>query len=476
MKNQKLFLPLVFLMLVFLTGCSRGDGKNSDEVDALEDIIATQREKGATVSEDIDNKAQYTWSKDGHLIEIKWGYDMTDNPANPINYKLTGDLSLSSFPQLSRIECRGNKLTNLDMSGCKKIRYLSCEMNRIKSLDLSNMKELENLICYQNPLTQLDVTPCSKLTFLSISTTKLKNIDLSKCNKLTRLDCSFTELENLDLKNNPELSRLECAEAKLSSLDLSQNEKLKDLLCSNNKLKSLKVSSKASIEEFSYNGNPLPLSDVYAIIVPSSNEKKKMSAEKASERMNEFMSYTKEVKKYSENYDKLTLKNGVKISPEYTLSQEGESKFTIDFIHPEDLFNAKYSDVDGDANINSEYMESFSDMMSQLEDVHTIVSYQFFNSKGDYFVQQAKHIEEASGYTDKHYTARAFMDGRENKKEYSQYKGNLNKLNKVFSDHGTIKLTLKYKKGTYTYKLNKYQVKIMRLMLDFCKEGQSYIR
>ena len=140
MKNQKLILSIVFLMLLLLTGCSRGDGKNSDEVDALEKIIAAQREKGATVSEDINNTDQYTWSKDGHLTEIKWGYDMTDNPANPINYKLNGDLSLSSFPQLSRIECRGNKLTNLDMSGCKKIRYLSCEMNRIRSLDLRNMK------------------------------------------------------------------------------------------------------------------------------------------------------------------------------------------------------------------------------------------------------------------------------------------------------------------------------------------------
>ena len=154
MKNQKLILSIVFLMLLLLTGCSRGDGKNSDEVDALEKIIAAQREKGVNVSEDIDNKDQYTWSRDGHLTELKWGIDRSTGQY----FNLAGELSLSPFPQLKSVDCPGNKLTKLELSGCKKIKSLIVHQTKIESLDLHDMKELETLSCSVTPLKSIDIS------------------------------------------------------------------------------------------------------------------------------------------------------------------------------------------------------------------------------------------------------------------------------------------------------------------------------
>ena len=503
MKNQKLFLSLVFLMLVFLTGCSRGDGKNSDEVDALKDIISTQREKGANVSEDIDNKDQYTWSKDGHLIELKWGIDRSTGHY----FNLGGELSLSPFPQLKSVDCPGNKLTKLEMSGCKKIKNLRVHQTEIESLDLHDMKELETLSCSVTPIKSIDLSKCSRLKSLSCESTDIKKLDLknnpelisincqscgldyldvSHNKKLEELDCDSNKLVSLDLKNNKYLKSLNCEHNKLTSLDLSnnlnlfalfcndnelvslevsQNEKLQFFVCSNNKLKYLKLSPKVNAEDFLYTDNPLPLSDIYALFVPSSKEKKDMDSEKAAEKMKDYMNYTEEKWKFPKKSSS-SLKNGVRVTPYFTFSKDRKCLLEIEIFH----------DIDGDAIMDSEYLGDFTETMQELEDMHTIVSYQFSNSKGDVFTNKEKNISSISGAEKYTYNSYAFMDGRDNSKTYSRYKGNLKKLNKVFSDQGTIKLTLKYKKGSYTYKLNKYQIQEMRLKLDFCKEGQSYIR
>ena len=513
MKNQKLILSLVFLMLLFLTGCSRGDGKNSDEMDALEKIIAAQREKGATVSEDINNTDQYTWSKDGHLTELKW--DVEGSTRKKIN--LAGELSLSSFPQLKSVDCSNNKLKKLEMSGCKMIKKLNVELTEIESLDLHDMKELETLSCSYAPLKSIDLSNCSRLKSLDCGNTdiikldlknnpelisincescgldyldvshnkkleeldcdhnKIASLDLTNNRKLKSLDCEHNKLTSLDFCNNPNLFALFCNDNELVSLEVSQNEKLQYFICSNNKLNHLKLSPKVNAEDFLYTDNPLPLSDIYALIVPSSKEKKDMDSEKAAEKMKDYMNYTEEKWKFPKKSSS-SLKNGVRVTPYFTFSKDRKCLLEIEIFHPESEFGKKYNDIDGDAIMDSEYLGDFAETMQELEDMHTIVSYQFSNSKGDVFTNKEKNISSISGAEKYTYNSYAFMDGRDNSKTYSRYKGNLKKLNKVFSDQGTIKLTLKYKKGSYTYKLNKYQIQEMRLKLDFCKEGQSYIR
>lgn len=47
--------------------------KDSNDVKAIQSIITIQRNKGAKVSTNLDNKRQYKWSKKtGRLREINW--------------------------------------------------------------------------------------------------------------------------------------------------------------------------------------------------------------------------------------------------------------------------------------------------------------------------------------------------------------------------------------------------------------------
>ncbi len=47
---------------------------NEEDVAALKKLITEQRERGATVSDHINNSNEYTW-KNGRLVEIIWGSD-----------------------------------------------------------------------------------------------------------------------------------------------------------------------------------------------------------------------------------------------------------------------------------------------------------------------------------------------------------------------------------------------------------------
>ena len=92
------------------------DVKNASDVAAINKIIADQRAKGATVSENLDDTDQYTW-KDGRLVEIKWISKLDTT----IDYKLTGDISFNDLTALETIDCSVSYgLTSIEVTDCRK--------------------------------------------------------------------------------------------------------------------------------------------------------------------------------------------------------------------------------------------------------------------------------------------------------------------------------------------------------------------
>jgi immunoreactive 47 kDa antigen PG97 len=65
---------------------------------------------------------------------------------------------------LKELNCHGNQLSNINVSGCTQLKELKCYNNQLASLNISGCTQLKELYCYNNILTALDVSGCTQLT------------------------------------------------------------------------------------------------------------------------------------------------------------------------------------------------------------------------------------------------------------------------------------------------------------------------
>lgn len=136
---------------------------------------------------------------------------------------------------ITELDCRGNYLTNLDVSKNTELTSLDCSDNQLSHLDVSNNAALKVLWCNGNHLTDLDLGKNTLLTELYCYNNSLMKLDLSKNIALVRLNCSQNQLTNLDLQMNIKLNRMDCYENRLTMLDFSKNTELNYAVCSDNR-------------------------------------------------------------------------------------------------------------------------------------------------------------------------------------------------------------------------------------------------
>ena len=113
---------------------------------------------------------------------------------------LTG---IGNFRNLTRLICRSNLLSELDVSGLPKLTYLDCSSNRINTLDVSGNAVLETLFCRDNGMTFLDVSECYCLGTLECGENSLTELDISNCPQLDTLSCQSNSLSTLDVTTTP---------------------------------------------------------------------------------------------------------------------------------------------------------------------------------------------------------------------------------------------------------------------------------
>ena len=172
----------------------------SADAQALKKIIEEQKKAGATVSEDLQDKDQYSWD-DGTLIGITW---------NKVG--LTGKLDLGSFASLKSVSFNNNAITELDVTKCTKLQKLLCNGNQLTKLDVTKSPELINLQCNKNQLSALDVTQCATLETLWCNRNQITSLDMSKSTELVNLYCDRNSLTELDLTNCTKLETVEADE------------------------------------------------------------------------------------------------------------------------------------------------------------------------------------------------------------------------------------------------------------------------
>ena len=193
--------------------------------------------------------------------------DLSKNTAlevlNCNNNPLTS-LVLGGNTALTKLSCTNNQLTSLDLSKNTALQVLDCGGNQLASLDVSANTALKELYCGDNPLTALDVSANTALTDLNCINTQRASLDVSKNTALTSLLCGDNQLTSLDVSTNTALTSLLCAKNQLASLDVSKNTALEELSCWGNQLTSLDVSANTALKDLDCGQNQLTSLDLSA--------------------------------------------------------------------------------------------------------------------------------------------------------------------------------------------------------------------
>ena len=204
-------------------------------------------------------------------LDCRWNQltslDVSQNTAlevlNCHNNQLTS-LVLGGNTALTKLLCQNNQLTSLDVSKNTALEELDCGDNQLTSLDVSANTALKQLYCMNNPLTALDVSANTALTDLNCINTQRASLDVSKNTSLTSLLCGDNLLTSLDVSANTALTSLLCAKNQLASLDVSKNTALEDLDCRWNQLTSLDVSKNTALKDLDCRWNQLTSLDLSA--------------------------------------------------------------------------------------------------------------------------------------------------------------------------------------------------------------------
>ena len=271
--NRKLLTALLALCaaLCLLPALALAEGAAGVDIDPTNFPDAAFRAYVAT-NFDTDN--------DNHLSPT----ELTNVTEMVIRNESIGDLTgIEHFTALTKLDCRWNQLTSLDVSQNTALQVLNCNdnpltslvlggntamtkllcaNNQLTALDVSKNTALEELDCGDNQLTSLDVSANTALKQLYCMNNPLTALDVSKNTALTDLNCINTQLASLDVSANTALTSLLCGDNQLTSLDVSKNTALTSLRCAKNQLASLDVSKNTALEDLDFRWNQLTSLDV----------------------------------------------------------------------------------------------------------------------------------------------------------------------------------------------------------------------
>ncbi|WP_339219318.1 leucine-rich repeat domain-containing protein [Paenibacillus sp. FSL H8-0332] len=185
-------------------------------------------------------------------------------------------LDLSQNAELVTVNCRSNRLIELNTQPNRLLKELDCSRNHIRTLDLSQNLALEKLECHENMLSKLELSSNPWLKVLNGSYNSLHelrlqdntalerldcgsnyliDLDIASCRELTEVRCNHNHLTGLDTSGNPSLTSLRCFNNHITSLDLSHNSQLTELYCSQNKLTVVDTSLHSQLVQLDYSNN-----------------------------------------------------------------------------------------------------------------------------------------------------------------------------------------------------------------------------
>ena len=133
-------------------------------------------------------------------------YVTTSNISNDTSLTLymmnISDLTgIEDFISLTKLNCRYNQLTSIDVSNSTALTYLGLDENQLTSLNVSNNPALTYLNCSDNQLLSLDVSNNTALVEFNCGDNQITSLDVSNSTALVELACYGNQLSNLDVRN-----------------------------------------------------------------------------------------------------------------------------------------------------------------------------------------------------------------------------------------------------------------------------------
>ena len=211
--------------------------------------------------------------------EIQQSEALTVYRLRVFNSSILSLTGISSFTNLTHLECNGNILFTLDVSALTNLTNLTCSQNFLTSLNLSGMPNLTQVFCdhnqltninlngspnilqfycSNNPLGNLDVTALPNLALLFCENANLTSLNVSGLTNLQGLFCNFNNLTSLNVSGLTSLQQLQCSRNQLSSLNVSTLTSLTSLNCYYNQLTSLDLSNNSNLVQLSCGENNIP--------------------------------------------------------------------------------------------------------------------------------------------------------------------------------------------------------------------------
>ncbi|MBQ6944392.1 MAG: leucine-rich repeat domain-containing protein, partial [Ruminococcus sp.] len=206
-----------------------------------------------------DVKFRETLSEEFGIAEGDWLTPENLNITTLIFHSkgMTSIEGIEFFTKLTKLNCYGNYLTNVDLSGNPALVEVTLNSNRLHTLILDGCTSLAELYVDDNQLTALDVDSCTNLDYLTIDNNPLTELDITSNEKLRVLYVRDTPLTSLELSGCPDLDAFSCSGSGLTALDVSNNTKLTNLSVNNTGITSIDLTNCTILEEFSAANTPL---------------------------------------------------------------------------------------------------------------------------------------------------------------------------------------------------------------------------
>ena len=224
------------------------------------------KEKGFYVDFGNGNTRNYPWSGNVSFSDKTYGDSIkiyANSDDDPIQTFSCKDDSLTSVvinaPALTILDCSGNLLSSLDLSGAPALQKVVASKNNLLKFQFSEGTELTYLDVSQNKLEVIDVSNSNKLEYLNASVNNMRaplSLKWSTGNAMKHFDISCNNFFNLnDIPSYPELEYFAFNHNKISSVDLSKYPKLKTLKMQyNTSIKTLDLSQNKDLEYLDITG------------------------------------------------------------------------------------------------------------------------------------------------------------------------------------------------------------------------------
>ena len=198
------------------------EGKNSQDVQVLGQLVGAFNANGDMVSNDMDS-SQYKWDTAGNLAGLYWqGTEISGTldissltRLAELNVDNTGINSIT-FPEgdeLAIVHASGSGVDVLNFSKCTGLVEINCENNAaLATVKLGTQDNLELLKLSGNEmLSSLDASGCKNLLELDVSGDNMRKLDVSGCaglEKLNAANSNFGKASNLILSGNTALKSI----------------------------------------------------------------------------------------------------------------------------------------------------------------------------------------------------------------------------------------------------------------------------